>query len=355
MALLAFAVSAPACGPSSRGKPSADKSSTILVATERASQGGRLVRVSSDGARQAALTSLPAGTTTLDRSPVYSADAEHLIFASNRERDNLAETSLWMVEAEGGQPRRLSQGPAVDRDPRVSQNGRWLYFCSNREGSFDLYRARLDTSKASLGKAERITSVAEQVLSPSLSPDDSQLVYMAVNEKGESSIWRVAADGSGEPVRLSEGPMDMTPAWSSDDTIAFSSRATNRSDADLFLMSADGSERRVLISAPNTDETGPRWSRDGRYLFAVGMYRSASDGKPLLGSVVYVDLREKKTTLRALHDPSAVESRIGLALAPVSFDAELLRNNPSYAEGLEQVLLQSAVRNESSRKSSGSP
>lgn len=354
MALLSLLVSGTlACGPGHSGTQSpsrtSKKTAIILVATERSSQGGRLVRVSSDGARQAALTKLPAKTMTLDRSPVYSPDAEYLVFASNREREDLAETSLWAVSAKGGSPIRLTSGAVIDRDPRISHDGRYLYFCSNRDGTFDVYRARWDTAGSTLGTVERITHSKAQVLSPSLSPDDSALVYMAVDDTG-SSIWRIAADGSGDPVQLSAGPLDMTPAWGSDDTIAFSSRAEGRNDADLFLMAADGTKRRVLIDAANTDETGPRWSQDGRYVFAIGMYRSVRDNKPLLGSVVFVDLHEKKRRLRALHDPSAVESRIGLALAPLPLDQELLRRNPGYADALRQVLLQSAVRNEGERK-----
>ena len=342
------------CGPSGvtgtgSGKAVPAKDAIILVAAERASQGGRLVRVSSDGARQSALTTLPAGSTTLDRSPVFMPDGLSLVFVSNRERASLSETSLWFLAAGDESPRRLTQSEATDRDPRISPDGKWLYFCSNRDGSFDVYRARLSAT-GTLGTIERVTNLPEQVLSPSLSPDGSELAYMAVDAEGASSIWRARVDGSGQAKQLTPGPQDMTPAWGKDNTIAFASRAVGRDDADLFLIDADGGNRRSLIDAPNTDETGPRWSNDGRYLFAIGMYRSARDGRPLLGSIVFVDMKEKERRLRALHDPSAVESRIGLALVPTPLDARAMRQNAFYEDALQKVLLQSAARNEKERR-----
>ena len=352
MVLLLFCFGGTAgCGPTSvagSGKPPSAKDAIILVATERASQGGRLVTVSSDGARQSALATLPAGVTTLDRSPVFAPDGFSLVFVSNRDRMSLSETSLWFLPADG-EPRRLTNGEAIDRDPRISPDGKWLYFCSNRGGSFDVYRAAFSAT-GTMGELERVTDLPDQILSPSLSPDAREIVYMAVNAEGESSIWRARVDGSGEASQLTPGPMDMTPAWGQDNAIAFASRAVGRNDADLFLIDADGSNRRSLIDAPNTDETGPQWSHDGRYLFAIGMYRSAHDGKPILGSIVFVDMKEKVRRLRALHDPSAVESRIGLALVPGPLDAKAMRKNEAYADALRKVLLHSAVQNEKERR-----
>lgn len=350
---LSFAL--PSCGPSrppnqGGGSAALAMDSIVLVATERSSRGGRLVRVSSDGARQSSLTNLPADVVYLDRSPVFSADGAYLVFVSNRGRQSLSDTSLWIVASEGGEPRQLTKGDSVDRDPRVSPDGKWLYFSSNREGSFDIYRALLKAAEGKLEALERITNDSAQVLSPSLSPDGEEISYMAVDEEGGSSIWRARVDGTGAPTQLTPGPMDMTPAWGKDNSIAFASRAVGRNDADLFLIDADGANRRSLFDAPNTDETGPRWSQDGRYVFAIGMYRSAHDGKPILGSVIFVDMQEKERKLRSLHDPSAVESRIGLALAPVPLDSKVMHRNDNYSDALKKVLLHNAILNDKARR-----
>lgn len=323
----------------------------VLVATERSSGGGRLVGVRADGARQYELTELPGNRVVIDRSPTLSPDGQLVVFASNRDTESVEATQLYMVPVIGGEVTRLTESAGVDRDPRFSPDGRWLYFCSNRHGSFDLYRAPFQAGV--LGKVAAVVASADQILSPSLSPDGTQVVYMAVDEEGRSRLWLAPTDGSEAPQTLSEGPVDLTPAWGAKDEIVFAAKAPDRDDADLYVMSSDGGARTRLLSTPLTDETGPRFSEDGRFIFAIGMYRG-NDGKPLLGSVIYLDRREKKPVYRALHDSAAVESRIGLAILPDSISPTALRRNPSYAAALEEVVLQEWIRNESARRSRAS-
>jgi hypothetical protein len=74
------------------------------------------------------------------------------------------------------------------------------------------------------------------------------------------------------------------------------------------------------------------------------MFRSAKDGKPLFASIVAVDTRESQAVLRALHDPSAPESRIGFALAPETLDAHELHGNDEYEDALRTLFLQEYTR-----------
>lgn len=360
--LLAFACAA--CGHSDTSRTSAtagtssaanthEATQVILIATERGQGGGRLVGVAVDGSRQSELTQLD-GSVVLDRSPVVSPDGKWVVFASNRLRPHPQGTSLWRVSIEGGTPIRLTHGPHVDRDPRISPDAQWLYFCSNRagaysgSGTYNLHRAQLKDN-GSLGTSEVVVSGEGQILSPSISPDGAEIVYMQVEASGESALWKAPTDRSASPVALTKGPSDMTPAWGPNGTIAFAARVPQRSDADVYLMPASGGERRVVLDTPITDETGPRWSKDGRYLFAIGMYRSATSDKPLLGSVIAIDLQEVPMW-RALHDPAAVETRIGLGLVPEGFSAREIRKNKPYKQALKEVLTE-ALRNSGSQQS----
>ncbi len=348
-----------ACGPgkNSESRTSvsagvAKRSEVVLIATERSDRGGRLVGVAIDGSRQTELTEL-RGKVILDRSPVVSADGQWVLFASNRERSGLKGTNLWRVAIAGGDPVQLTFGSHVDRDPRVSPDGRWLYFCSNRGGTYDLYRAPLGADGA-LGAIDLVVESDGQILSPSISPDGSEVVYMEVDTEGASRLRKSSIGEGAKVVALTEGPADMTPAWGPNGLIAFAAKVPTRSDADVYVMPEAGGERTMVLDTSVTDETGPRWSDDGRYLFAIGMYRSAVDGKPLLGSVIVLDREEQVPLWRALHDPSAVETRIGLGLLPGPIDANILHQNKSYKVALREVLTQEVLRNES-RQLRGEP
>jgi TolB protein len=84
----------------------------------------------------------------------------------------------------------------------------------------------------------------------------------------------VAADGSGEPVQLTDGGAadDGDAVWSPDgERIAF--RRITGSTADIYLMNADGSGVRPLLVSPGTDQD-PTWSPDGARI----AFKSDQDG-----------------------------------------------------------------------------
>lgn len=287
----------------------------------------------------------------VDIGAAWSPDGDWIAFSSSRGRDSVMQSSLWIVSAHGGEPRRLTSGNWVDLDPAWSADGGWLVFSSNREGTLDVWRARIRLegkgAPALEGKPVRLTSAAGQERHPSMSPDGASVVYDAGDEQHGSSIWKISTDG-GTPVRLSHGKADGAPCYSPDgEQIVFASAIAEsvkvegkegvRVDIDLYVMKSDGSDRRLLVREPYADQTGPRWSNDGRFVFATSIYRSMQTGKPVLGSVVFVDLLQKPLVLRALHD-EVVETRMEPAIAPTALDAVALARNPPYEQALRQVL-----------------
>jgi hypothetical protein len=48
--------------------------------------------------------------------------------------------NIWIVDAEGGTPRELTNGAAEDVEPSFSHDGRWIYFTSTRAGGHEIFR-----------------------------------------------------------------------------------------------------------------------------------------------------------------------------------------------------------------------
>src|SRR5439155_13744189 len=101
---------------------------------------------------------------------------------------------------------------------------------------------------------------------------------------------------------ITEGPADSSPAISPDGaTLVFSRPSPSARDADLWQMPAIGAAAEPLLVLPQTDEGGPAWSRDGRYVFATSIYWSTGFDEqgatapraPLLSSVSAIDMRER--------------------------------------------------------------
>jgi Tol biopolymer transport system component len=331
-----------ACGPLEPRAPRGGATYAV-VTTERGPRGGRLVFVAEDGRRMAELTHTEV-EPTVDTHPSWSPDGKWIVFASSRGREGLEASSLWVIPARSqSAPRRLTSEGSVDRDPVWSARGDAIVFASNVRGSFDLWKLPVrpgnDGWPAVAGQGVRLTGSDTDELSPAVSPDGRWVVYAQLDRATQrSQLWRVST-GGGKPRRLTSGPADLTPAVSPDGRqLAFAAPVKGQSDTELFVAEADGTGRRRVIAEPYADQTGPVWSRDGRYLFATSVYRSQATGSPVLSSIVVIDLEDRRPVMRALHDPAVVESRLGVALAPRRLDAGALRANAVYIDALRRAV-----------------
>lgn len=335
-----------------------------IAVTERALRGGRLVLISQRGERLREITRI-GRVSVRDNGAAWSPDGRFLVFASSRSRDSVDETSLWIIAAEpGAKPRRLTRFQrSIDRDPVWAADGRSLLFSSNRSGSFDIYRLalreRADGLPTAVGQPVALTSGPDLDFHPSPEPGGERIAFMRADADGERSrIWIV----DGEAARpLTDGPADVTPAWSPDGRrIAFAAPGPERRDADLYTVALppaspeggtsggpDGGTRgtrELVVAEALSDQTGPVWSADGRYLFCTSIFRSQESNRPVHSSVTFVDLSEPTRVVRALHSRIATDSRMEPALEPRQLDPRLLHDNLPYKDALQRAVESDLIR-----------
>jgi Tol biopolymer transport system component len=122
---------------------------------------------------------------TRSGSPRWSPDGRQIIY------DSVAEGSadIYVINAEGGQARRLTTDPSEDIVPSWSHDGQWIYFCSSRSGSLQIWKM-----PAAGGPAIQITKQGgfDNVESP-----DGRFLYYAKG-RGVPGIWRVPVKGGAE-------------------------------------------------------------------------------------------------------------------------------------------------------------
>jgi TolB protein len=93
--------------------------------------------------------------------------------------------------------------------------------------------------------------------SPAWSPDGKKIAW-AATENGQSDIYVMNADGSGQ-VNLTNTPKayDISPRWSPDGSmIAFVSNRDG--NLEIYVMNADGSGQVNLTNNP-AEDTNPLW------------------------------------------------------------------------------------------------
>jgi Tol biopolymer transport system component len=342
VALLAALAGCPLSNRSTAPEPT-DGAPRIVVA-ERGPSGGRLVVVAENGDRLDELATAADGTVR-DVSPAFSPDGAWIAFASSRDRA-FEETSLWVVAAQpGSAPVRVTAGGSIDVSPAWTPDGRALVFSSSRDDKIDLWRQPLAFEGGAVradGQPEQLTDLPGFELSPSVA-GDGRIAFTRVDQDGDVMHSRIAVLDGEDITNLTRGPADSGPSWMPDGSaIAFTaphlrSEPEPGVDGDLYLVPARGGDVTLLVDAPATDETGPVWSKDGRWLFATSIFRS-TEGKPLFSSIVLLDRWEKSPVLRMLVDRAGAVPRLAVALAPVILDAGTLHDAPVYRDELAAIL-----------------
>jgi Tol biopolymer transport system component/tRNA A-37 threonylcarbamoyl transferase component Bud32 len=203
------------------------------------------------------------------------------------------------VGVDGGEPVRVTDGPALDWSPVWSPDGRYLYFSSDRAGSMNLWRVPIDErSGQTLGDPQPVTigaSAARQWAS--LSGDGKYLAYVEYAQS--SSIQGADLDPlsltAGNLKAVTEGslPAERPNLSPDDEWIAFNTTGVQE---DIYVIRTNGQERRQLTNDVFKDRQ-PRWSPDGKTLV---FYSNRS------GSYEIWTIRADGSQLRQLTDTPGV-------------------------------------------------
>jgi len=137
-----------------------------------------------------------------------SPDGKTIAFTttSTGETDN---NDIWIMRADGTQPRRLTTLPHMQHEPAWSADGQWIYFSSGTGGvNHDIWRVRVDGSQS-----EAITSGGLYHFDPAVAADGR--VAFSNNRSGDYDIYIRAVDGRTDVVAPHPG-LDAHPSWSPD-------------------------------------------------------------------------------------------------------------------------------------------
>jgi len=260
------------------------------------------------------------GVHTLDpwtpHSFAWSPDGQLLAYVNANEfwrsSGNLSNSSIWLIDANGGEPVAITSQEHMNLSPQWLPDSRHIVFISDRDGPRGIYLVEVgidgpledvqsvagssDPHSISLSKdgkklayskfqlrqniwsipiprsevlsikdAQPVTTGNQVIESHDLSPDGRFITFDG-SRLGNADIYRMPLEG-GTAQLIADLPRDaFAPDWSPDGTeIAFHSAMTEGTLSDLFVVSANGGDPRLIVDFPGFD-INPAWSPDGLHI-----------------------------------------------------------------------------------------
>jgi TolB protein len=191
----------------------------------------------------------PRGTTS---SPVFSPDGERLAFCSSKDSNSM---QLYVADLRTQQVRQLTNTRSVIHtslrwNPRT---GREVAFISDRSGTPQIYMV-----DAEGGEPRRLLTLGGSADSPAWSHDGRYLAFTWRPPEASRYDIFVMDIASRQIVQLTSGPgSNESPSWSPDDRhLAFQSNRTGRFE--IYLIHVDGTGLKQVTTSGGAS---PAWGR----------------------------------------------------------------------------------------------
>ncbi|MEM7545189.1 MAG: M28 family peptidase [Pseudomonadota bacterium] len=199
-----------------------------------------------------------------DAEGSYSPDGSKILFASNRHayseelsaedaallaRDPSFFMELYVMDADGGNVRRLTDAPGYDGGPFWSADGTQFTW---RRFSQDGARAEIYVANADGGDQREITDLGVMSWAPFFHPSGEYLIFNT-NLQGFANfeLYIVDAKGEKQPVRVSDRDgFDGLATFAPDgETVSWTSNATSRRNSQIFVADWDHEAAQALLAA----------------------------------------------------------------------------------------------------------
>ena len=250
-ALLAAATSG-GCTDTNITGPAAGSGGIVVFASDRRDRNFEIYRIAGNGADARRLTT---DLQYADLAPVLSHDGSKIAWEREVVGTNgVREVELLVMDADGSNRRLVVHNGSENRSPSWGAGDASLYYASFVTGNWEIFRIDLAG-----GAAVNLTNDPYADQHPRVSPD-GRFVAFHSNRDVQFDIYVMNADGSAAHDVSNSPEDDRYPSWSPDGARLVWSRYVD--SFDLYTMRADGTDQRLVATTPY-QELEASFSPDG--------------------------------------------------------------------------------------------
>lgn len=203
-------------------------------------------------------------TTISDESPLpFGADWTNdgrIVYSATDDGN----ADIFTISEDGSERKQLTSDKSAEISPKISSDGRFLVFMSNRTGQMDVWRS--DANGTNTIQLTANGNVKDSIISP-----DGETVFYLIQDSlsNVETLWRVSINGE-NPIKLTDRTTSSPRISPDGKTIACNILNPGTNKMRLALISAETGEVLKYVETPQNDDIPfLDWSKDGENLFVV--------------------------------------------------------------------------------------
>jgi dipeptidyl aminopeptidase/acylaminoacyl peptidase len=177
-----------------------------------------------------------------------SPDGAELCYVRNADPGSAMSTNhdLWVVDVDGGSPRRITSNLAMDRAPHYSPDGRFIAYTAMKTPGYESDLEVLMLYERATGQRRPLTKALDRSVEEMVWAPTSDGLYFAARDQGRRSVYEVDLDGDVDVVLAEGWATDL--AVVPDGTRLVLVRSRVHQPPELWSLALDGGDLEPLTS-----------------------------------------------------------------------------------------------------------